>query len=97
MKKQTAAAVKTKAKKATAGEQLLMRVAGYSLTEVRVYQPMTAKAIDRAIAAAVRKAVKAEREEIVKIIARRARDVESDRESACCEDLLYAINARTKP
>lgn len=44
-----------KGKKATAGERLLMQVAGYSLDEVRLYQAVTSQAIDRLIARERRK------------------------------------------
>jgi hypothetical protein len=67
MKKQTAAAGKGKAKKATAGERHIAKWTSQTIQFVRNDENSIIEAaeFDRAIAAAVRKAVKAERERCV--------------------------------
>ena len=96
MKKQTAAAGKSKAKKATAGARIAVATWKEIGSKGWNSRPDLQSRIDRAIAAAVRKAVKAERERCVAALWKYADGSDCDREIWTCQQCIDAIR-KTNP
>ena len=89
----------TKAKKATAGVRHMAAWCGCSVDEILSDSVWMneAKAIDRAIAAAVRKAVKAEREDIAEMLHRVPRGDMIALEMRAWEQAERMVRARANP